>query len=124
LGAVRAALPKDKVVLGFAGAPWTLAAYMIEGKGSPDQRAAKKMAYGAPQEFAALIDLLSEAVSAHLCAQLEAGADAVQIFDSWAGGLPPAFFARWVIEPTRTIVREVRRRFPDAKIIGFPRAAT
>jgi uroporphyrinogen decarboxylase len=120
----RAALPRSKALIGFAGAPWTLAAYMLEGKGSPDQRAAKLAAYRDPKTFATLIDTLVEAVAWHLLRQLEAGADVVQIFDSWAGGLPQAAFEALVVEPNRRIVEIVRKGNPTAKIIGFPRAAT
>jgi uroporphyrinogen decarboxylase len=120
----RTVLPRDKALIGFAGAPWTLAAYMLEGKGSPDQRAAKLAAYREPESFAKLIDILIEAVAWHLLRQLEAGADAVQIFDSWAGGLPESSFEEWVVEPNRRVVEIVRKSKSDAKIIGFPRAAT
>jgi uroporphyrinogen decarboxylase len=121
---VGAALPAETALLGFAGAPWTLATYMAQGQGSDDQRAAKLWAYRDPAGFDALIALLADAVTFHLIRQLEAGADAVQIFDSWAGSLPSALFERWVVRPTQTIVREVRKHYPAAKIIGFPRAAT
>jgi uroporphyrinogen decarboxylase len=121
---VRARLPTDVALLGFAGAPWTLATYMIAGRGGDEQRAAKLFGYRRPEEFAQLLDVLGDCVAQHLIAQLEAGADAVQIFDSWAGGLPPRAFAAWVIEPTKRIVQAVRKVKPDAKIIGFPRTAT
>ncbi len=124
LGLVRRELDGGTALLGFAGAPWTLATYMAEGHGSPDQQAAKRWAYRDPQSFGRLIDILVACASFHLIRQLEAGADAVQIFDSWAGGLPQAQFARWVIEPTKRIVERVRAKIPHAKIIGFPRAAT
>jgi uroporphyrinogen decarboxylase len=120
----RASLSADKALIGFAGAPWTLAAYMLEGKGSPDQRAAKLAAYRDPQTFAKLLNMLADAVAWHLIRQIEAGADVVQIFDSWAGGLPERAFSDWVIGPNRRIVEAVRRCIPDARIIGFPRAAT
>ena len=121
---VRGKLDLSRALLGFAGAPWTLATYMAEGGGSPDQRAAKLWGYRDPAGFAALLDLIGDCVVGHLIAQLEAGADAVQIFDSWASGLPPVQFAEWVIRPTKRIVDKVRRARPGAKIIGFPRAAT
>jgi uroporphyrinogen decarboxylase len=122
--ATRMALAPEKALIGFAGAPWTLAAYMLEGRGSADQRAAKLAAYRDPGEFAALLWLLVEVVADHLVQQLGAGADAVQIFDSWAGGLPPAAFEDWVIAPTADIVKRVRKQVPGAKIVGFPRAAS
>ena len=120
----RAALATNKAMIGFAGAPWTLAAYMLEGKGSSDQRAAKLAAYRNPVEFAKLLEILGDAVAWHLIRQFEAGADVVQIFDSWAGGLPEKEFADWVIAPNRRVVDLVRRAIPHAPIIGFPRAAT
>ena len=121
---VRSSLPKGVFLLGFAGAAWTLATYMAEGKGSTDQRAAKLWAYRDPEGFQDLLDILGDCVAFHLVAQLEAGADAVQLFDSWAGGLPAKQFADWVIAPTKRIVDKVRAVHPGAKIIGFPRAAT
>ncbi len=121
---VRAALAPETTLLGFAGAPWTLATYLAEGRGSPDQRAAKLWGYRDPESFAALLDLLADCVAAHLIRQLEAGADAVQVFDSWASGLPEQSFADWVIRPTRRIVTAIRAARPGARIIGFPRAAT
>jgi uroporphyrinogen decarboxylase len=120
----RAMLSENKALIGFAGAPWTLAAYMFEGKGSADQRAAKLNAYRDPAGFSRLLNVLADAVAWHLIRQLEAGADAVQIFDSWAGGMPEAEFADWVIAPNARVVALVRKEIPNAKIIGFPRAAT
>jgi uroporphyrinogen decarboxylase len=121
---VRASLPAETSVLGFAGAPWTLATYMAAGRGGEEQKAAKLWGYRDPESFGALLDLLGDCVAAHLIAQIEAGADAVQIFDSWASGLPADVFERWVIAPTKRIVEKVRAAKPAAKIIGFPRAAT
>ena len=121
---VASRLSHEKALIGFAGAPWTLAAYMAEGRGSPDQKAAKLWAYRAPDEFRKLMDVLERCVAAHLAAQLHAGADVVQIFDSWAGSLPPRAFAEWVIGPTKRIVAQIRAEIPGARIIGFPRAAT
>jgi len=121
---VRGTLDPKITLLGFAGAPWTLATYLAEGHGSADQRAAKLWAYRDPRGFQHLLDRVGDCVAAHLIAQLEAGADAVQIFDSWAGGLPDDVFDRWVIAPTRRIVEKVRAVRANAKIIGFPRAAT
>lgn len=121
---VRVALPAETALLGFAGAPWTLATYLAAGRGGDEQKAAKLWGYCDPESFGALLDLLGDCVAAHLITQIEAGADAVQIFDSWASGLPADAFARWVIAPTKRIVENVRAAKPDAKIIGFPRAAT
>jgi uroporphyrinogen decarboxylase len=124
LRATRSRLDSGKALIGFAGAPWTLAAYMLEGKGSSDQRAAKLFGYRKPEEFARLLERLADAVTFHLVRQLEQGADSVQLFDSWAGGLPDAEFERWVITPTVRVVSRVRERCSGAAIIGFPRAAT
>jgi uroporphyrinogen decarboxylase len=111
-------------LLGFAGAPWTLATYLAAGAGGDEQKAAKLWAYRDPKGFGYLLDILAECVSFHLIRQLDAGADAVQIFDSWASGLPAPLFEQVVIAPTRKIVAAVRAARPGAKIIGFPRAAT
>jgi uroporphyrinogen decarboxylase len=97
---------------------------MAEGKGSSDQQAAKLWGYRDPAQFAVLLDLIGRCVAAHLIAQLEAGAAAVQIFDSWASGLPERAFGEWVIAPTKKLVARVRASVPGAKIIGFPRGAT
>jgi uroporphyrinogen decarboxylase len=121
---VRAELPRETSLLGFAGAPWTLATYMAAGQGGDEQKAAKLWGYRDPESFDQLLEILVECVSFHLVRQLEAGADAVQIFDSWASGLPDAQFQRWVIEPTKKIVARIRTIHPKARIIGFPRAAT
>lgn len=120
----RAGLGDETALLGFAGAPWTLATYLAAGAGGDEQKAAKLWAYRDPEGFGQLLDILSDCVAFHLIRQLEAGADAVQIFDSWASGLPPALFAQVVIAPTKKIVAAVRAARPGARIIGFPRAAT
>jgi len=101
-----------------------LATYLAAGAGGDEQKAAKLWAYRDPQGFAALLDILGECVAFHLIRQIDAGADAVQIFDSWAGGLPEAAYSQWVVAPTRKIVQMVRAERPNAKIIGFPRAST
>ena len=120
----RAGLPQQTALLGFAGAPWTLATYLAAGAGGDEQKAAKLWAYRDPQGFTALLDILGECVAFHLIRQLDAGADAVQIFDSWASGLPEAAYSQLVVEPTRKVVEAVRAKRPNAKIIGFPRAST
>jgi uroporphyrinogen decarboxylase len=120
---VRWELDPEIALIGFCGAPWTVATYMVAGQGTPDQAPARMMAYRHPEAFARIIDVLVENSIRHLLAQLDAGADAVQIFDTWAGVLPPREFARWSIEPTRRIVDGVRKTAPNAKIIGFPRGA-
>ena len=120
---VRAKLDPKVALIGFCGAPWTVATYMVAGQGTPDQAPARMMAYGHPDAFAELIDVLVENSIRYLIGQLRAGADALQIFDTWAGVLPPREFARWSTEPTRRIVEGVRKEVGDAKIIGFPRGA-
>jgi uroporphyrinogen decarboxylase len=120
---VRRALEPRTALVGFCGAPWTVATYMVAGHGTPDQAPARMMAYRHPEAFAEIIDALVANSIDYLLGQLAAGADALQIFDTWAGVLPPAEFVRWSIEPTRRIVEGVRAKAPDAKIIGFPRGA-
>jgi uroporphyrinogen decarboxylase len=120
---VRMALAKDTALLGFCGAPWTVATYMIAGHGTPEQAPARLFAYRAPKRFAMLIDTLVEVSSQYLVAQFRAGADAVQIFDSWAGILGDGEFDRWCVEPVRRMVDLVRAQIPDARIIGFPKGA-
>ena len=118
---VKASLPPNVALLGFCGAPWTVVTYMIAGQGTADQEAARLFAYRQPKVFAALITTLVEASADYLIRQLEAGADAVQIFDTWAGILPADEFSRWCIEPTQRIIGRVRNSVPEAKVIGFPR---
>ena len=120
----RQGLPPETALLGFAGAPWTLATYLAAGAGGDEQKAAKLWAYRDPEGFGYLLDILAECVAFHLIRQLDAGADAVQIFDSWASGLPVSLFEQVVINPTKKIVAAVRAARPGARIIGFPRAAT
>jgi uroporphyrinogen decarboxylase len=120
----RSNLGEELTLLGFAGAPWTLATYLAAGRGGDEQRAAKLWGYRDPQSFGKLLDILVDCVAFHLIEQLKAGANAVQIFDSWASGLPRSAFEAWVVNPTKRIVEKVRTAYPDAKIIGFPRAAT
>jgi uroporphyrinogen decarboxylase len=120
---VKAQLDPAVALLGFCGAPWTVASYMIAGHGTPDQAPARLFAYRDAAAFAVLIDVLVEASAGYLIRQLQAGADAVQIFDTWAGVLPPEQFERWCIEPVQRIVDLVRAEVPSARIIGFPRGA-
>jgi uroporphyrinogen decarboxylase len=120
---LRARLPDETTLLGFCGAPWTVATYMIAGRGTPDQQPARRAALTDPDGFQRLMDLLVEASVRYLARQIEAGADAVQIFDSWAGVLDDAEFARWVTEPNRRIVEGLRARIPGARVIGFPKGA-
>jgi uroporphyrinogen decarboxylase len=123
IGRVRQDLPNEVALLGFCGAPWTVATYMIAGCGTPDQSPARLFAYSHPQDFARLVDKLIDASAGYLIRQFEAGVDAVQIFDTWAGVLPAGEFRKWCIEPAARIVAAVRQRMPGAKIIGFPRGA-
>lgn len=120
---VRRELAPETTLIGFCGAPFTVATYMVAGQGTPDQGPARMMAYKHPGAFAKIIDVLVESSVQYLLAQLKAGADVLQIFDTWAGVLPPREFERWSVEPTRRIVEGVRKVVPGAKIIGFPRGA-
>jgi uroporphyrinogen decarboxylase len=123
IGRVKQVLASDVTLLGFCGAPWTVATYMVAGRGTPDQAPARSLAYQDPQAFGRLIDRLVAASTEYLVRQFRAGVDAVQIFDTWAGVLPPAEFARWCIEPVARMVNGVRAAIPGAPIIGFPRGA-
>ncbi|SDH59473.1 uroporphyrinogen decarboxylase [Roseospirillum parvum] len=116
-------IPETTALIGFCGAPWTIATYMVEGGSSKDYAETKAWAYGDPDGFGRLIDLVVEASTAYLLAQVEAGAEAVQIFDSWAGVLPEDAFRQWVIEPNRRIVEGLKAVHPDLPVIGFPRMA-
>jgi uroporphyrinogen decarboxylase len=120
---VRGALASDKALLGFCGAPWTVATYMIAGHGTPDQAPARLFAYRHPEAFDALLNLLADVSAEYLVAQLKAGADAVQIFDSWSGVLDENMFHRACVQPVKRIVEKVRAVRPDARIIGFPKGA-
>ena len=120
---VRSDLPKDVALIGFAGAPWTVASYMVEGGSTRDFAAVKLWAYRDPGSFQTLIDILVEATVEHLTAQIEAGAEAVQLFDSWAGVLPSAAFERWCTRPLAAIVAALRQRCAGTPIIVFPRGA-
>jgi uroporphyrinogen decarboxylase len=120
---VRAALDPDKALIGFCGAPWTVATYMIAGEGTPDQGPGRRLALSDPMRLQRLIDVLVEASARCLVAQLEAGADVVKIFDSWAGVLDEEGFDRWAIAPARAIVERVRATVPRARIVAFPKGA-
>jgi len=120
---VRAALDADKTMLGFAGSPWTVATYMCAGEGSRDQHETRAMAYRDPTAFQAIIQAIVGVTVDYLSGQIEAGAEAVQLFDSWAGSLSPAQFERWVIAPNAQIVAAVKARHPETPIIGFPKGA-
>jgi len=120
---VRRALPAETALIGFAGAPWTVATYMIEGGSSRDFARARAFAYRHPDRFQALMDMLVRVTVAYLDAQVRAGAEAVQLFDSWAGVLPEPQFRRWVTAPTRAIVAAMKARHPGVPVIGFAREA-
>lgn len=120
---LRQDLPHDTTLIGFCGAPWTVATYMVAGAGSTDQAAARSWAYADPAGFARLIELLTDVSVEYLSGQVHAGADALQIFDTWAGSLPDNEFARWVTGPTRQMVSRLKALHPDVPIIAFPRGA-
>jgi uroporphyrinogen decarboxylase len=120
---VKAQLPADKTLLGFAGSPWTVATYMAAGEGSRDQHVTRELAYRDPAAFQAIIDEITRVTIDYLGGQVLAGAEAVQLFDSWAGSLAPAEFERWVIAPNAAIVAALKTRFPDLSVIGFPKGA-
>jgi len=120
---VASALPGATTFLGFAGSPWTVATYMVAGQGSKDQAAARRLAFGDPAAFGAIMDAITDVTVTYLSSQIENGVEAVQLFDSWAGSLSPAQFERWVIAPNAEIVRRLRALHPDTPIIGFPKGA-
>ena len=120
---VREALPVETTLLGFCGAPWTVATYMIAGRGTPDQAPTRLFGFREPEAFARLLDKLADMSADYLIGQVDAGADAVQIFDSWSGVLDEAAFERWCVRPARRLVERFRRVHPDVPVIGFPRGA-
>ena len=120
---VREQLGPDTTLLGFAGSPWTVATYMIAGQGSRDQQAARTMAYRDPAGLQAIIEAIVALTVEYLVGQIEAGAEAVQLFDSWAGSLAPAEFERWAIAPNAAIVAALKARHPEVPVIGFPKGA-
>ncbi len=120
---VKQALPSDVALIGFCGAPWTVASYMIAGRGTPDQAPARLFAYRETALFQRLIDLLVSASIDYLSGQIKAGVEAIQIFDSWAGVLPQLEFEAWSLRPVAAIIEGVRARHPQVKIIAFPRGA-
>lgn len=120
---VRAELDATRTMLGFAGSPWTVATYMVAGEGSRDQHETRAYAYRDPAAFQAIIDAIVYVTVEYLVGQIEAGAEAVQLFDSWAGSLAPSEFSRWVITPNAAIVSQLRARCPGVPIIGFPKGS-
>lgn len=120
---VKAALSPETTFLGFAGSPWTVATYMVAGQGSREQSEARRLAYADPVRFQAIIERIEAVTLEYLSGQIEAGIDALQLFDSWAGSLAPAEFERWVIAPTARLVAALKQRHPTIPIIGFPKGA-
>jgi uroporphyrinogen decarboxylase len=120
---VREQLGPETTLLGFAGSPWTVATYMVQGEGSRDQAETREMAYRDPSAFAEIIDAIVAITVDYLSGQIAAGAEAVQLFDSWAGSVSPAQFERWIVEPTYEIASALKARHPDTPIIGFPKGA-
>lgn len=120
---VKARLAPNQALIGFAGAPWTVATYMVAGQGSRDQAESRRLAYSDPDRFAEIIGRIERVTFDYLSGQIEAGADAVQLFDSWAGSLGPAQFERWVIEPTARLVERLKAEHPGIPVIGFPKGA-
>ena len=120
---VRARLSPDKTLIGFAGSPWTVATYMVAGQGSRDQGETRRLAYADPERFGEIIARIEDVTVDYLSGQIEAGVEAVQLFDSWAGSLAPAQFEQWVIAPTARIVAKIRERHAGVPVIGFPKGA-
>jgi uroporphyrinogen decarboxylase len=120
---VKAVLRPDKTLVGFAGSPWTVATYMVAGQGSREQAEARRLAYADPAKFEEIITRIEAVTLGYLAGQVEAGAEALQLFDSWAGSLSPAQFERWVIAPTARIVAALNDRHPEVPVIGFPKGA-
>lgn len=120
---LRQELPPETALIGFAGAPWTVATYMVAGRGTKDQAPARSLMYREPETFSRLIDIITDATIQYLLRQIEAGAEVVKLFDSWAGALPGAHFETYCIRPAERIVATIRERHPDVPVIGFPRGA-
>ena len=117
------ALPSETTLIGFAGAPWTVATYMVAGRGTPDQGPARRLMYQDPAAFQRLIDIITDATIEYLARQVEAGAEVVKLFDSWAGALSGSTFGQYALKPAVKIATELKKRFPNLKFIGFPRGA-
>ncbi|MEK9672099.1 MAG: uroporphyrinogen decarboxylase [Rhodospirillaceae bacterium] len=120
---LRRELPEETALIGFAGSPWTLAFYMVEGRGGVDGSKLKRMAYGAPDLFGRMIGMLEDALVVYLARQVDAGAEVIQLFDSWAGIADTDLFEKWVIGPTARIVKRLKEKHPHVPVIGFPRKA-
>lgn len=120
---VKAQIGPETTLLGFAGSPWTVATYMVAGEGSRDHHETRAYAYRDPQAFQAIIDAIVAVTIDYLAGQVEAGAEALQLFDSWAGSLAPREFERWVIAPNQKIAAAIQARYPHVPVIGFPKGA-
>jgi len=120
---VKAALDPGKTLIGFAGSPWTVATYMVSGQGSRDQAESRRLAYADPGKFGEIVAQIESVTLDYLSGQVEAGAEALQLFDSWAGSLSPAQFEHWVIAPTARLVAALKKRHPRVPVIGFPKGA-
>lgn len=123
VGLVKAGLGAGRTLLGFAGSPWTVATYMVNGEGSRDQHETRSLAYRDRAGFQAIIDAIVAVTVEYLSGQIHAGAEAIQLFDSWAGSLAPSEFERWVIAPNAAIVEAIKARFPHVPVIGFPKGS-
>lgn len=120
---IRKELSDDKALIGFSGSPWTLACYMIEGQGSREFQKARQFAIAHPEHFSTLLSLLEQAIARYCCMQIEAGAQVIQLFDSWASVVPSAYFNNWVTAPTQRIISAIKKHNPDIPIIGFAKGA-
>jgi uroporphyrinogen decarboxylase len=120
---VRERLDPGKTLIGFAGSPWTVATYMVAGQGSREQAEARRLAYADPGKFGEIVARIEEVTLDYLSRQVEAGAETLQLFDSWAGSLSPRQFEQWVIAPTTRLVATLRERHPNVPVIGFPKGA-
>lgn len=120
---VKSQMPENATFMGFAGSPWTIATYMVNGQGSKDQNETRRFAYEDPDNFQKLINAIIDITVDYLCGQIDAGVDALQLFDSWAGSLSPAQFDQWVIEPNKEIIKRIKSIHPNVPIIGFPKGA-
>lgn len=123
IGILREELPSETTLIGFAGAPWTVATYMVAGRGTPDQAPTRRMMFAEPEKFADLIDRIADATIRYLSHQIEAGAETVMLFDSWAGVLTPPKFEELAVRPVAKIVAALKKTHPDIPVIGFPRGA-
>ena len=120
---VKARLDPERTLIGFSGSPWTVATYMVAGQGSREQAETRRLAYGDPKRFEAVIDRIEQVTFGYLSGQIAAGAEAVQLFDSWSGSLAPSEFERWVIAPTARLVERLGAEYPGVPVIGFPKGA-